>query len=102
MNKVRAIEENTFALGLTNTAGNLNCEHPEIHSALSNARTFFFEPEKFVLLSLYVQRIHRNFHRNMTLFRELRKERESGHTTPPPAEAAKPRTMAAAAASGNS
>src|SRR5271168_5420769 len=98
MNRTRAIEENAFACGFNGAPGEIHCEHPEIHSAMATSFTFFQEPEKFVLLSLYEQRIHRNFHRNMKLFKELKKERESNLTAEAPVEAAKPLTMTATAA----
>jgi hypothetical protein len=67
MNRIRAIEENAFTLGPDGSPGNLQCEQPEIHTALAHAGTFFTEPEKFATQSLYEQRIHRNLHRTKTL-----------------------------------
>ena len=61
------------------------------------SQVFWKDPDKFCLLSLYEQRIHRNFHRNFKLYRELKKERESSVKTNPPAEAEQPRAMTAGA-----
>ena len=104
MNRTRAIEENAFSIGFSGQPGQIDCSHPQIHSAMSNARTFFDDAKTFSLLSVYEQRIHRNFHRNLKLFRELKAEREAALANKPPApiEIEKSLTMAAAAnTSGN-
>jgi hypothetical protein len=97
MNRIRTIEENEFAMGFNNNPGNVEALHPEIHAAMTQSNTFFSKPEKFALLSLYEQRLHRNFHRNMSLWRELKKEREARVNAQATAEAEKPMTMAAGA-----
>jgi hypothetical protein len=97
MNRIRTIEENEFAFGFNNNPGNIEALHPEIHAAMTQSYTFFSKPEKFALLSLYEQRLHRNFHRNMNLWRELKKEREARVNAQATAEAEKPMTMAAGA-----
>ena len=108
MNRTRAIEENAFSIGFSGQPGQIDCSHPQIHSAMSNARTFFDDAKTFSLLSVYEQRIHRNFHRNLKLFRELKAERKAERTAErkaaqpaePPApvtEIEKPLTMTAAA-----
>jgi hypothetical protein len=98
MNRIRAIEENAFLLGLDGPAGNIEAGHPEINAALANAGTFFNEPENFATLSLYEQRIHRNFHRNQKLYKDLRKEREANRKThPQTVEEEKPKAMGASA-----
>src|SRR5580704_3702678 len=53
LNRIQAIEENTFALGHFGKAGNIDSQHPEIHSALTQARVFAFEGKLFQNLSLY-------------------------------------------------
>jgi hypothetical protein len=90
MNRIRAIEENAFAHGFAGQPGDIECGHPEIHSAMAATLTFFNDPAKFVLLSLYEQRIHRNFHRNLKAFHEMRQARPAA-----PRETGKPLTMAA-------
>ena len=97
MNRIRTIEENEFAFGFNNNPGNIEALHPEIHAAMTQSYTFFSKPEKFALLSLYEQRLHRNFHRNMNLWRELKKEREARVNAQATAEVEKPMTMAAGA-----
>ena len=108
MNRTRAIEENAFSIGFSGQPGQIDCSHPQIHSAMSNARTFFDDAKTFSLLSVYEQRIHRNFHRNLKLYRELKAERQTERPAEPktaptaqPAavviEIEKPLTMTAAA-----
>jgi hypothetical protein len=102
MNRIRAIEENEFATGFEGKPGNLICSHPEIHSAMAASATFFDEPDSFATLSLYEQRIHRNFHRNLKAFQQLRAEPKPTRAADIPApvenvENEKPLTMAASA-----
>ncbi|HEY3839767.1 MAG TPA: hypothetical protein VGL72_24515 [Bryobacteraceae bacterium] len=56
--RAQAIQDNMFTLGLMEQVGeNLNIEHPEIHNAVSNAKTFRQESEAFSRISLYAQRL---------------------------------------------
>ncbi len=98
MNRIRAIEENEFATGFNGEPGNVACSHPEIHSAMSASGTFFDDPASFAMLSLYEQRLHRNFHRNMKALRELRADHPSGRTPDVAASVEKPLTMTASVA----
>lgn len=98
MNRIRAIEENQFATGFNGEPGNVACSHPEIHSAMSTSGSFFDEPDSFAKLSLYEQRLHRNFHRNLKAFLQLRAEPKSSRAADLPAPVEKTLTMGAAAA----
>jgi hypothetical protein len=97
MNRIRAIEENEFATGLTGEAGNLTCSHPEIHSAVSTSGTFFDEPDSFAMLSLYEQRLHRNFHRNLKMFLDMRARPQLSRAAEIPVAVEKPLAMGASA-----
>jgi hypothetical protein len=70
--------------------------HPEVHHAILEARTFWDDPQKFVLLSLYEQRMHRRFRENTKLLAEKKKERELKQALDLKQE--KPKAMAAGAA----
>jgi hypothetical protein len=72
LNRARAIENNTFALGR-------NHERREARIALADAQTFITQANAFNLLSIYEQRINRNLQRNMKLLRELQAERKAQH-----------------------
>jgi hypothetical protein len=70
LNRVRAIENNMFALGHADY-------HREIDIALADARTFQEQAAQFALLTMYEQRINRNLERSMKLLRELQAERKA-------------------------
>jgi len=58
INRAAAIEDNMFTLGLMEEiAENLNLEHPEVHNATSNAKTFRADAAEFQRLCLYNQRL---------------------------------------------
>src|SRR5580700_8143500 len=70
LNRVRAIENNIFALGHEG-------ERRETHIALADARTFQTEANQFQLLTVYEQRINRNLQRNLKQLQELQAERKA-------------------------
>jgi hypothetical protein len=70
LNRIRAIEDNMFALGHTH-------ERHELKIALADAQTFLDHANKFNLLTVYEQRINRNLHRNLQTLRELQAERKA-------------------------
>ena len=67
-NRVRAIENNMFALGHEG-------ERREIHVALADAKTFQAQAHQFQLLTVYEQRINRNLQRNLKQLQDLQAER---------------------------
>src|ERR1700679_498441 len=64
LNRVRAIENNMFALGHAD-------QHREIQIALADAKTFQDQAAQFNLLTIYEQRINRGLRRNLKLLQEL-------------------------------
>ncbi|HEY3835550.1 MAG TPA: hypothetical protein VGL72_03225, partial [Bryobacteraceae bacterium] len=67
--RAMAIQENLFTLGLMEeVAENLNIEHPEIHNAISCAKTFRQDSEVFSRVSLYAQRL---VNQSKTLLKQL-------------------------------
>ena len=98
MNRARSIEENIFSIQLDTGLADIECSHPQIHTATVQALTFWQNSTKFSNLSIYEQRIVRGFHKNTALYRDLKKERQATLAAQPPAEAAKPLAMAATAA----
>jgi hypothetical protein len=80
LNRASAIEENIFALGVSNTcnASIMPPEaHPEIEDAMQQARVFTLEAKNLQLLTLYQQRIHRTMQKNIALLKEMQEEREA-------------------------
>ena len=51
LNRSSAIEENIFALGFTDHSGDIDTHHPELHAALTAARTFTREAKSIELLT---------------------------------------------------
>jgi hypothetical protein len=102
LNRASAIEENIFALGLFNHSGEIDVDHPELHTALTAARTFTREAKSIELLTLYEQRINRSLQKNLALLQQLQATRKAEAKALPKA-AARPITAAApvSASAGN-
>lgn len=80
LNRTRAIDTNLFALALseeTGDFGDFDAEDPDIHAALSQARTFRDNAKSFNLLSIYEQRLNRSLHRDFDCLRKLQAERQA-------------------------
>jgi hypothetical protein len=101
LNRIHAIEENTFALGECGKPGeSLDADHPEVHHAGAQARTFAMEGKTFQNISLYEQRITRNIHKNMKLLLEIQDRRKAEERLQAiEARTVKPKTRTAAAGS---
>ena len=79
LNQIRAVENNLFALGHVDNKHRVKTENPQIHAALTKARSFADNIRQFELLTLYEQRVTRNMHRNLDALHELQ-DRRSSHT----------------------
>jgi hypothetical protein len=77
LNRSSAIEDNIFALGFTDHAGDIDADHPELHAALTAARTFTREARSIELLTLYEQRINRSLQKNLALLQQLQVTRKA-------------------------
>jgi hypothetical protein len=77
LNRSSAIEDNIFALGLADHTGDIDTDHPELHAALTAARTFTREAKSIELLTLYEQRINRSLQKNLTLLQQLQATRKA-------------------------
>ena len=77
LNRATAIEDNIFALGFTDHAGDIDVDHPELHAALTAARTFTREAKSIELLTLYEQRINRSLQKNLALLQQLQATRKA-------------------------
>lgn len=105
LNRLKAVEENTFAHGHFDRAGDIEAEHPEIHHAITQARVFSFEGRTFHNLSLYEQRLTRAIHKNLQLYYQLQDRRRAKALAEPEISPSKseqsapePKSMTAAAA----
>jgi len=81
LNRISAIEDNLFALGLHENAGALCSDHEQIDAALTTARVFTMEAKTLQLLTLYEQRINRSLQKNLAILQSLqgvrRQERDA-------------------------
>ena len=77
LNRSSAIEDNIFALGFTDHSGDIDVEHPQLHAALTAARTFTREAKSIELLTLYEQRINRSLQKNLALLQQLQTTRKA-------------------------
>ena len=75
LKRARAIEASTFALG-THEHGVDNTGHPEVDSALAQARTWEKAAHNLQLLTVYEQRIRRAVDKNTTQLKALQTERK--------------------------
>jgi hypothetical protein len=101
LNRVHAIEENTFSMGHFTKASDVEVDHPELHHALTQARVFDLKGDTFKNLSLYEQRIAREMNRHLKSLFELqdrRKANEREQAREADRTAAKPMARAAGAA----
>ena len=77
LSRARAIENNVLALGHSTPDADVIAENTQIHAAFTQARTFWRNPEKFALLSIYEQRISRKIQRNEARLYALQAERKA-------------------------
>jgi hypothetical protein len=75
MNRGRAIETNMFAVGNIGTGTDFG--HPEINAAANAAQNFADNPQKFQLLSLYMQRTNRDMQKSLDRLTALQSERKA-------------------------
>jgi hypothetical protein len=81
LNRASAIEDNLFALGLYQGAGQLCPDHQQIDAALTTARVFTTESNHLQLLTLYEQRLNRSLQKNLALLQSLQAARKAQRKT---------------------
>jgi hypothetical protein len=77
LNRMSAVEDNLFALGLHEHGGKLNLEHEQIDASLTTARVFTMESKQLQLLTLYEQRINRSLQKNLAMLQQLQATRKT-------------------------
>jgi hypothetical protein len=77
LNRARAIENNIIALGHSSTAADVESPNTQVHAAMTQARVFWRNPEKFALLTVYEQRISRKIQRNEERLHALQAARKA-------------------------
>ena len=81
LNRISAIEDNLFALGQLQNAGQACPDVPEIDAALISARVFTQESKQLQLLTLYEQRINRSIQKNLAILQSLQATRKAEQET---------------------
>jgi hypothetical protein len=76
INRIHAVEENIFALGHSEPYANIKSAHPEIHAAMVQALTFRNDPKLLAYISLYEQRLTKNFQINFNMLLKLQSLRQ--------------------------
>jgi len=76
LQRIRAVENDMFALGNFSEAADIDVEHPEVHTSLTRARTFLDRSKDFERLTLYEQRINRAIEKNRCQLEELQADRK--------------------------
>jgi hypothetical protein len=77
LNRISAVEDNLFTLGLHEHGGKLNLEHEQIDAALTTARVFTMESKHLQLLTLYEQRLNRAIQKNLAMLQQLQASRKA-------------------------
>jgi hypothetical protein len=77
LNRISAIEDNLFALGQLQHAGEACPDVPQIDAALISARVFTHESKQLQLLTLYEQRINRSLQKNLAMLQSLQTTRKA-------------------------
>jgi hypothetical protein len=79
LNRISAIEDNLFALGQLQNAGQACPDVPELDAALTTAHVFTLESKQLQLLTLYEQRINRSIQKNLAILQSLQATRKAAH-----------------------
>jgi hypothetical protein len=77
INRAGAIEENLFTMGnIAGSADNLQLEHPQVHNAMCNLKTFRDDPQQLGRIALYSQRLVNQAEKCLKQLRDLQAERK--------------------------
>jgi hypothetical protein len=79
LDHLRAVEMNLYAIGTQDPDCDIECDGPQLHTAMSGALTFVKQSKKMGLLSIYEQRLNRSIHKNMDKLAELQAERKRNY-----------------------
>jgi hypothetical protein len=79
LDHLKAVEMNLYALGTQDPDCDIECDGPQLHTAMSGALTFVKQSKKMGLLSIYEQRLNRGIHKNMETLAELQAERKRNY-----------------------
>jgi hypothetical protein len=75
LNRAAAVETNLFSLGITEMEDRIRANHPEAETALAMALAYREHNRAFANISVYRQRLARQFERTLVLLRQIQAER---------------------------
>jgi hypothetical protein len=75
LNRASAVETNLFSLGITEMEDRIRANHPEAETALAMALAYREHNRAFANISVYRQRLARQFERTLVLLRQIQAER---------------------------
>ena len=75
INRFRSVEDGMLGLGHSESAGDFDADHPEIHAVMTAAKAFRDHSQAFVNLSICEQRLHRSLKDALRQLKELQAER---------------------------
>ena len=77
VNRAAAVETNLFSLGITESEDRIRASHPEAETALAMALAYREHNRAFANISIYRQRLTREFERTLILLRQIQAERRT-------------------------
>lgn len=77
LNRAAAVESALFSLGLAESENRIRANHPEAEAALAMALAYRQHNRAFANLSIYRQRLARQFERTLAQLRQLQAERRA-------------------------
>ena len=75
LNRAAAVETNLFSLGISEMEDRIRANHPEAEAALAMALAFRENNRAFANISIYRQRLTRQFERTLAQLRQIQAER---------------------------
>jgi hypothetical protein len=75
LNRASAVETNLFSLGITEMEDRIRANHPEAETALAMALAYREHNRAFANISIYRQRLTRQFERTLAQLRQIQAER---------------------------
>jgi hypothetical protein len=75
MNRAAAVETNLYSLGITEMEERIRANHPEAEAALAMALAFRENTSAFANISIYGQRLARQFERTLAQLHQIQAER---------------------------
>jgi len=82
LNRVPAVEANILSLGINRHKRHIRTDEPEIRVALAAAVTVRNQSQALANISIYEQRLSRQFHRALDELRKVQAERRATETKP--------------------